>query len=102
MQAVKNPVALDLASGVRRTVQQNEVVSDTLDRTGELLQLQNYFNIMGKKIDERAAIRGETTGMEKMIVAAIKNNVLAEAIEAMKSIAGISDARLEELRQQAV
>ena len=93
MQAVKNPVALDLADGVRRTVAQNDVVNDTLNRAGELLQLQNYFRRREQKVAQTIA--------EEMIVAAIKNNFQPEAIEIMRTTAGVTDARLIELKQQA-
>jgi len=93
MQAVKNPIALDLADGVRKTVARNDVVNDTLNRHGELLQLQNYI--------KRQAQKEAVSSMEKMLVAAIQNNVSSEAIEAMSKTAGITDKRLEELRKQA-
>ena len=97
MQAIKNPIALDLASGVRKTVAQNDVVNDTLNRAGELLQLQNYF----RKREEKAAVSAEQKLAEKMIIAAIQNNFQAEVIETMKTTAGITDTRLDELRNQA-
>jgi len=97
MQAIKNPIALDLADGVRKTVSRNDVVNDTLNRAGELLQLQNYF----RKREQKAAISAEATGMEKMIIAAIQGNFQPEAIEVMKKTAGVTDARLAELRKQA-
>ena len=93
MQAIKNPVALDLADGVRRTVAQNDVVNDTLNRAGELLQLQNYFR--------RREQKSEAIGMEKMIVMAIQNNAPPELIITMKEGAGITDTRLDELRKLA-
>ena len=93
MQAVKNPVALDLADGVRKTVARNDVVNDTLNRQGELLQLQNYF----RKREQKS----KATGMEEMIIAAFQNNFQPEAIETMKKTAGITDVRLAELRKQA-
>jgi len=93
MQAVKNPIALDLADGVRNTVARNDVVNDTLNRTGELLQLQNYF--------KRQAKKEAMTSMEKMIIAAIQNNFQPEAIEIMKNTAGVTDTRFDELKKQA-
>jgi len=93
MQAVKNPIALDLADGVRKTVARNDVVNDTLNRQGELLQLQNYF----RKREQKS----KATGMEEMIIAAFQNNFQPEAIETMKKTAGITDVRLAELRKQA-
>jgi len=97
MQAVKNPVALDLADGVRRTVAQNDVVNDTLNRAGELLQLQNYF----RRREQKVAVSAEQKTAEKMILLALQSNVQPEAIEIMRSGAGITDARLIELKQQA-
>ena len=97
MQAVKNPIALDLADGVRKTVARNDVVNDTLNRQGELLQLQNYF----KRKEQKVAASAKATGMEEMIIAAFQNNFQPEAIETMKKTAGITDMRLAELREQA-
>jgi len=105
MQAVKNPVALDLASEVRKTVAQNDVVNDTLNRAGELLQLQNYFMRREQKAAEQAAakatISAEATGMEKMMIMAIQNNAPSELILTMQKGAGITDTRLNELKKQA-
>jgi len=89
MQAVKNPVALSLASEVKKTVARNDVVHDTLDRAGELLQLQNYF----RRREQKAAQNAD----ERMIIAALKINAPAEVIETMKITAGITDVRLAEL-----
>ncbi|MCL2203425.1 MAG: Rpn family recombination-promoting nuclease/putative transposase [Defluviitaleaceae bacterium] len=93
MQAVKNPIALDLASGVRKTVAQNDVVNDTLNRAGELLQLQNYF----RRREQQATQNAE----ERMIVMAIQSNAPTEVISTMQKGAGITDTRLAELRKQA-
>ena len=101
MQAVRNPVALDLASEVKKTVAQNDVVNDTLNRAGELLQLQNYFRRREQKAAEQAAVNAKATGMEEMIITAIQSNVQPEAIETMRITAGITEPRLEELRKQA-
>jgi len=101
MQAVKNPIALELADGVRKTVARNDVVHDTLDRAGELLQLQNYFRRKEQKAVEQAAVSAEATGMEKMIIAAIQSDAQPQVIEKMKNTAGITDTHLAELRKQA-
>jgi len=93
MQAVKNPVALDLANGVKKTVAQNDVVNDTLNRAGELLQLQNYF----RRREQQAAQNAE----ERMIVMAMQSNAPAEVISTMQKGAGITDTRLAELKKQA-
>ena len=93
MQAVKSPIALNLASEVKKTVARNDVVHDTLDRQGELLQLQNYF----RKREQKS----KTTGMEEMIITALKGNTPSEVIESMRKNAGITEIRLSELKKQA-
>ena len=93
MQAVKNPVALSLASEVKKTVARNDVVHDTLDRAGELLQLQNYF----RRREQKAAQSAD----ERMIITAIQSKFQPEAIEIMRKTAGINDVRLAELKNQA-
>ena len=93
MQAVSNPVALSLANEVKKTVARNDVVYDTLDRAGELLQLQNYFRRKEQKATQNAT--------EEMLVVALQNNIHTEAIEAMRKRAGITDTRLTELKKQA-
>ena len=62
------------------------------------------FHFLGDKLGkaaQQAAISAEATGMEKMIIAAFQNNVQLEAIESMRNTAGITDARLAELKKQA-
>jgi hypothetical protein len=93
MQAVKNPVALNLADEVRKTVARNDVVNDTLNRAGELLQLQNYFR--------RREQKSKATGMEEMIITAFQTNAPTEVVEAMKKNAGITDMRLAELKKKS-
>ena len=97
MQAVKNPVALNLASEIKKTVARNDVVNDTLNRYDELVQLQNFF----KRKEQKAAVHAKTTGMEEMLIAAIKINAPSEVIEIMKNTAGITDTRFFELKKQA-
>ena len=98
MQAVKNPIALDLADGVRKTVARNDVVNDTLNRAGELLQLQNYF----RKREQKAAVSAKATGMEEMLIIALQCNTPSEVIESMRKNAGITEARLSELKKSIV
>ena len=97
IQAVRNPVALELAREVKKTVAPNEFVNETLNRKGELLQVQNYF----KRQAEKVAKSAKATGMEEMIITAFQTNAPAEVIEAMKKNAGITDIRLAELKKQA-
>jgi len=69
------------------------LMDDTLNRAGELLQLQNYF----RKREQQAAI----TSMEKMIITALQSNTPSEVIEAMRKNAEITETRLDELKKQA-
>ena len=101
MQSVKNPVALDLADGVMKTVSRNEVVNDTLDRRSELLQLQNFFMRKAQKEAALAAVSAKTITAEEMIIAALRIKAPSEVIETMKNTAGITDTRLAELMKQA-
>ncbi|MCL1844514.1 MAG: hypothetical protein FWF77_01260 [Defluviitaleaceae bacterium] len=79
-----NAQELNLADEVRKTVARNDVVNDTLDRTGELLQLQRFFTHKAQKEAAKAAASAEAAGMEKMIITAFQKNAPAEVIEAMK------------------
>ena len=105
MEAIKNPIAIDLANEVIKTVAQNNVVNDTLNRANELLQLQNYFRRREERAAEKAAKQAaesaKAIGMEEMIIAAIQSNAQPQVIETMKATAGITDTRLEELKKQA-
>ena len=97
MQAVANPIALELAGEVRKAVAPNEFVNDALNRKNELEQLREYM----KRREQKAALVEKQKGMEEMIITAIKNSVPSQAIEAMQQNAGITEARLAELREQA-
>jgi len=44
--------------------------------------------------------RGKATGMEEMIILALQNNASSDVITAMQKGAGITDARLAELKAQ--
>ena len=101
MQAISNPVALELSREVRKTVAPNDFVNDALNRKGELEQLRDYFKIREQRGREEGREEGKATGMEKMIIMAIQSNVQPEAIKTMRKGAGITDARLAELREQA-
>jgi hypothetical protein len=91
MQAIRNPVALELSNEVRKAVAPNDFVNDTLNRKGELEQLRNYFL--------RQEQKGIEKGMEKMIIMALQNNAPYEVIDAMQKTAGITDARIAELKK---
>jgi hypothetical protein len=93
MQAISNPIALELSQEVRKTVAPGDFVNDTLNRKSELEQLRDYVL--------RREQKREATGMEKMIVMALQSNATTNVIETMQKGAGITDARLAELRKQA-
>ena len=97
MQNITNQVALDLSSEVTKTVATNELVNETIDRKTELEQLREYLNMR----EQKAAQSAEQKGKEQMLIMAIQSNVTPEAIETMQKGAGISDARLAELKKQA-
>ena len=92
IQAITNPVALELASEVRKAVAPNEFVNDALNRKGELEQLREYMKQREQKI--------KSAGMEEMIIAAIKNGFPSEAVTTLSNEAGITEARLAELIKQ--
>jgi len=89
----KSPVALEFASEVKKAVVPDKIVDDTMRRERELKELQVFL--------VRNVQKGETTGMEKMIMVAIRNNTPPEVIDAMKNEAKITDARFAELQKQA-
>ena len=113
MQAISNPVALDLSNEIRKTVAPNEFVNNTLDREGEFELLRKQWRAygiqlgrqlereieqkLGREIEQK--VRAES--MEEMIVTALQNNFSAESIEVMRVGAGISTSRLAELKEQA-
>ena len=92
MQAITNPIALELSEGVRKAVEPNEFVNETLNRKDELEQLKKYFLKQQQKV---AAV-----SMEKMVLTAIKSGFSAEVIETLRKEAGVTESRLEELREQ--
>ena len=89
MQAVQSPLALEFASEVKRAVAPNDFVNETLRRERGLIEIQAYMN------------RREQSVAEKMIITAFQNSAAFDVIEAMKNIAGITEARLVELKNQA-
>ena len=97
MQAISNPIALDLAKEVRKTVTPNDFVNSTLDREGEYEQLREQLKAYSARLERKS----KATGMEEMIVTAIVSNTPAEFVEAMRKRAGITDSRFAELKAQA-
>ena len=89
MQAVTNPIALELSNEVRKTVSSNDFVNDTLNRKTELEQLRDFM------------LRQTQKTAEMMLVSAIQNFAPQEVIEAMRKRAGITESRLAELIEQA-
>jgi len=106
MQAISNSVALDLSGEVRRIVAPSEFVNGSLDQKGELEQLRNYIlwreKKMAQKVAQEATKKAEDATAEKMIISAFQNNFPVVAIETMQKTAGLTDARLAELKKQAL
>ena len=94
MQAIKNPVALELSQEIGKTVSSGRIVKKALSRKSEYEQLQEYLNMRDVKIEARSKAEGK----EEMLVSAIQSDVPLPAIEAMRQKAGITEARLAELR----
>lgn len=101
MQAVANPIALELADEVRKAVAPNEFINGTLIRKDELEELRNYIMRLTQKAAQKATQAAEQKTAEEMIITALQVNTPANAIESMCKKAGIAEARLEELRKQA-
>ncbi|MCL1998077.1 MAG: hypothetical protein FWG65_04835 [Turicibacter sp.] len=97
MQAVANPIALELADEVKKAVTPNEFVNDALNRRNELEQLKDYM----KRREQRAAQAEKQKLAEEMLITAFQNAVPFQAIEAMRQSARITEARLAELKNQA-
>ena len=93
MQAVTNPIALELSNEVRKTVSSNDFVNDTLNRKNELDQLKIYIQQREQQREQKA--------VEKMLIMALQSNAPSFVIETMRKGAGITESRLAELREQA-
>ena len=96
MQAISDPVVLEMADEARKAVTPNDFVNSTLNRKSEEEQLRDYFKRQQQKTAEATA----KATAEEMITTALKNNVPLEAIEAMRKTAGITESKLTELKQQ--
>jgi len=88
MNAVQSPLALDLARETRSAVAPDEFMSDTMRRERGLIEIQAFL------------ARNKREGMEEMIITALKNNAAPALIEALQISAGVTDARLAELKSQ--
>jgi hypothetical protein len=89
MHAVQTPLALNLASEVKRVVAPDTFVNDAMKREQGLLELQTFLNKQKQK------------GKEEMLIMAIQTNVPNEALETMRQRAEITESRLAELKKQA-
>jgi hypothetical protein len=97
MQTVANPIALELADEVKKAVTPNEFVNDTLNRKSEMEQLREYM----KRREQKLAQAEKQKMAEDMLITALHNNAAPVLIEAMRQNAGITEARLAELKEQA-
>jgi len=109
MQAIRNPIALDLSKEARKTIVPNDFVNTTLSREQELAELREYGILLTQKsiaegIAKGEAIgeaRGEAKAKEEMIIMALQNDAPYELVDIMRTKAGITDARFAELQVQA-
>jgi len=112
VQAITNPVALELASEAKKAVAPGEFVNETINRKNELEQLQIYLNKQlqktaketaektAKETAEKTAKETAEKTAEKMLIIALKSNASSTVIENMREAAGITEARLSELKNQ--
>jgi len=109
MQAISNPIALDLSREAHKTITPNEFVNSTLSRDKELAELREYgIWLEQKSIAKGEAVgkakgeaKGEAKGKEEMIIMAIQSNTPIEFVDTMRIKAGITDSRFAELQIQA-
>ncbi|MCL1995893.1 MAG: hypothetical protein FWG63_06795 [Defluviitaleaceae bacterium] len=92
MQAITNPIALELAGEVKKAAAPNELVNDTLDNRWNLEDFRKVVEWYERKCEQRAK--------EEMIITALQNSVPLQAIEAMCKNAGVTEARLAELKSR--
>ena len=92
------------------TIKGGEVMSQAVEAYRGITATEKfkYLEIIRArtKHDEAQALRnatrqGEAVGMEKMIITALQDNAPLSLIESMRKKAGITEARLEELKSQA-
>ena len=124
MHSITNAAALELSNEVRKTVAPNEFVDEALNRRSELEQLREYFKKREQKAAMKAAMKATQEAdkrakdeinrakdetkkakdetKDEMIIIALQSNAPDALIETMQKKAGITDARLAELRKQAM
>ena len=93
MQAVQSPLALEFASEVKRAVAPDDFVNESLRRERGLHEIQSHMEKQKQKAAQKTA--------EDMIITAFQNSADFNVIEAMKTMAGITETRLAELKNQA-
>ena len=129
VQKIANHAALELSQRVKLTVTPKEIVSEpeyTADQIEELMQYlkrqferykkvteliakneaeKNAVELAEKKaveIAEKKAVELAEKKIEEMLMLALQNLVPTNIIEIMRSGAGITEARLAELKEQAL
>jgi len=105
MQAISNPIALDLSKEARKTITPNDFVRSTLSRDDELAELREYGIWLEHRSKAKGEAEGKAEGMakgkEEMIIMALQSNTPIEFVDAMRVKAGITDSRFAELQTQA-
>jgi hypothetical protein len=93
MQAIANPVALELAGEAEKAASPTGYLYDILNRKDELERLRDYIIQQNEEAAQKQA--------EEMLITALQANAAPSLIEEMRRRAGITDARLAELVSQA-
>ena len=115
VENITNPVAVELSEEIIRAVAPAELVNEALARRKELEDLHNYVIREREKAAQKAAQEAERKAQEAaqeaerkaqetkedMLVMAIQSGAPNDTIEAMRKKAGVTDARLAELRELA-
>ena len=86
MQAIKNPVALELSQEISKTVSSGRIVKKALSRKSEYEQLQEYLNMRDVKIEARGEARGEAKAVEAIARKALAAGIPLETIQGLTGL----------------
>ena len=114
MQKVKNKAALALSDEVKQTVASNKRVKKTLNRKEEFNELLMYLLDEAKEkaiemaekkaveMAEKKAVEIAEKKVEDLLITVLQSNAPIDTVEAVRVRAGITEARLAELKEQAL
>ena len=101
IEALEVPIMSEAVNAYRRVVTSSELKEiERLRSKARHDEAQALYNAE-RRGREQGIEEGKAKGIEKMIILALQNNFADEAVEAMQKEAGITDARLAELKEQA-